>query len=145
MYGEVLNVEQGPLAYMDAGGCSVGFMRYFPFDNYQSQPVTPDAFAQAEKQGGTYSGLDYRKAWLATIKVPSQSRMRDALGAAGYVLMATSPCAHTSEEHMELWGKGFTISKPVEGPARKLRERAIRKPRVARIPHRRAAKAALNS
>jgi len=141
MYAEVLNVEKGPLGFQDAGGCSVGWMRYFPFDSYMTGGVAIEDFKRAEGLGGTYSGQGYRKAWLATIKVPEQSKVRAALEAAGYKLMATSPTAH-DDDTMELWGKGFTISTPVEGPARKLRERAIRKPRVARIPHRRAALAA---
>jgi hypothetical protein len=141
MYGEVLNVEKGALAFQSAGGCSVGWMRYFPFDSYASGGTSPADFKREEDRGGPYAGEGYRKAWLATIKVPSQSKVRDALIGAGYSLMATSPAAHDNEV-MELWGKGFTLSKSVEGPTRKLRERAARKPRVARVSHRRAALAA---
>lgn len=140
MIAEVKKVDSGPLAFEDSGGCSIGWLRYFPYDAWSNTPasaLSPEAFKTAEDIGGSYSGMHYRKAWLATIKVPSQSQMREPLLAAGYVLIATSPAAHDSDT-MELWGKGFTVPARENKPAQKLRART----RLVRHPHRRAAHAA---
>jgi hypothetical protein len=143
MHPEDLKVDQkSPLEFQDQGGCSMGWMRGFPHDAYtysgDASGLTPQAFEKAEGLGGSYSGMGYRKAWLASIKVPSQSKMRALLQAAGYVLLATSAAAHDPNEKMELWGKGFTIPVQENKPAQRLRARA----HLVCRPHKRAAQAA---
>lgn len=139
MHAQELKVDTAPLQFRDCGGCSIGWMQGFPYDAYKygDSNVSPEAFTKAESIGGTYTGMHYRRAWLASIKIPDQAGVREALKAAGYALIATSEAAHDSKAKMELWGKGFTVQ--AEKPVEKIRARAVK---LLRHPHRRAAQAA---
>ena len=134
MYPVELQMTKDALAFNDPGGCSIGWMRGFPYDTYiDPKVVSPEAFAKAEAgPSPVYGAGGMRKAWLASIMVPQQSKVREALTAAGYQLLGTSGQAHNAEGHMELWGKGFTL--PVVKPVERLKRRVRAFARHKRAP-----------